>query len=123
MGLGSRHGKSPESPDFRFRFRMTGRGLVTAFFATFHQRHGAVIGRLIPAGGCAFKGMRTRGARIGTGMIPVFLFPIARPACLASLARLPLRPKERKPVIVPVLAPAVVPAFRQAALNGRRRCF
>ena len=37
------------------------------------------------------------------GGSPPLLFPIARPAALASLIRLPLVP-ERKPVIVPVRA-------------------
>jgi hypothetical protein len=83
MGFGSRHGKAP-LPDLRFRLAMMrGRGLVTAFFALFHQRQGAAIGRLILAGVVAIgtiEETRTRGRRIGAGKFAGFLFPIARSA-------------------------------------------
>jgi hypothetical protein len=95
MGFGSRHGKAPP-PDFRFRLSILGRGgLVTAFFALLHQRRGAVIGRLIRAGVVAIGAIeetRSRAARIGAGIIAVFLFPIARSAAYfcgrASVPRL-----------------------------------
>ena len=83
MGFGSRQGKAPP-PDFRFRLVIKWRGgLVTAFFALFHHRRGAVIGRLILAGVVAIGAIeetRSRAARIGAAMPAVFLFPIARSA-------------------------------------------
>ena len=94
MGFGSRHGKAP-LPDLRFRLAMMrGRGLVTAFFALFHQRRGAVIGRLILAGvvaiGGAIEETRSRAARPGADMPAALLFPIARSAAyFCGLAGVP----------------------------------
>ena len=67
--------------------------------------------------GYIFEGVFFEGRKVGGGILRAdggererfplhraFLFPIARPAALALLIRLPLLP-ERKPVIVPVLDP------------------
>lgn len=63
--------------------------LVTAFPSAFHGRRGIVTA-------CADNEK--------SGIPPALLFPIARPASLAPPIRSPLRPKERKPILVPSLA-------------------
>jgi len=87
---------------------LTGSALKGGLVSCAKNRRGVVDlslkGKSETGGGGAPK---TAGGSRGDFFLPRrFLFPIARPAVLASLIRLPLLP-ERKPVIVPNLDPAL----------------
>lgn len=90
------------------RLAMIRRGFLRTALRTFTQcTRGAVI-------------LEAAAGKISPGTPALLLFPIARPAALALPVRLPLRPKERKPVIVPAPVRGVVRAPGRSVLGGHR---